>query len=318
MFDAHSYPKGALVLVMLRDLLGDELFFRVLSHFLHRYAFEAVDTNDFIRSVKTVTGQNLDWFFDQWLYKPGHPVFEVRSSWDAARHVVTLRVSQTQDVARGVPVFRVPVAIAVVTRSGRTTHKVWIREREETFDLPADDRPLLVRFDERNVLIKEIHFPKDEDELLYQLRNDDVIGRMAAADLVRQQGDQRTVDALAESAQHDPFWAVRRSAIEALGQVADPRVPATLLKTALDPHSAVRAAVLAALGHRKDPRLAEFFEDRFTNDQSELVKVEALRALGQTGDPSVIPFLQRAGSTPSHRNRVEAAAAEAIKQVGGR
>ena len=76
MFDRHTYPKGALVLHMLRNLVGDESFFAVLSHFLHRYAFDAVDTNDFIRSVKTVTGQNLDWFFDQWLFKPGHPVFE--------------------------------------------------------------------------------------------------------------------------------------------------------------------------------------------------------------------------------------------------
>ncbi|MCK7478387.1 MAG: hypothetical protein M0C28_14030 [Candidatus Moduliflexus flocculans] len=92
MFDSHSYPKGALVLHMLRSILGDEIFFKTLSHFLHRYAFDAVDTADFIRSVKTVTGQNLDWFFDQWLFKPGHPVFDIRSEWDAAKKTVRLKV----------------------------------------------------------------------------------------------------------------------------------------------------------------------------------------------------------------------------------
>ena len=90
MFDSHAYPKGALVLHMLRQQLGDAAFFETLKHFLHRYAFEPVDTGDFIRSVKTVTGQNLDWFFDQWLFKPGHPVFDVRSEWDPARKVVVL------------------------------------------------------------------------------------------------------------------------------------------------------------------------------------------------------------------------------------
>jgi aminopeptidase N len=130
MFDSHSYPKGALVLHMLRSILGDEIFFKTLGQFLHRYAFDAVDTADFIRSVKTVTGQNLDWFFDQWLFKPGHPVFDLRSEWDAARKVVRLKVAQVQDPANGVPVFRVPVTVKVVTAGKPEAHRIWIRERE--------------------------------------------------------------------------------------------------------------------------------------------------------------------------------------------
>ena len=152
MFDSHAYPKGALVLHMLRQQLGDAAFFDTLKHFLHRYAFEPVDTGDFIRSVKTVTGQNLDWFFDQWLFKPGHPVFDVRSEWDPARKVVVLKVAQVQDFARGIPVFRVPVSVAIVNAGGRSTSQVWIREREETFEFPSETRPLLVRFDPENVL----------------------------------------------------------------------------------------------------------------------------------------------------------------------
>jgi aminopeptidase N len=317
MFDRHTYPKGALVLHMLRNMVGDESFFKILSHFLHSYAFDAVDTNDFIRSVKTVTGQNLDWFFDQWLYKPGHPVFNIRSDWDEARKAATVKVTQVQDFNRGIPVFRVPVTIAIVTPKGKTTRAVWIREKEETFEFAAETKPLLIRFDEGNVLLKEVNFPKEVDELLYQFRNDDVIGRMAsAADLLRFKDDPRVFEGLAAGAQNDPFWAVRRSAIESLGKLADPRVQAVLKKTCLEAHSSVRTASLVALGDSRDRSLVEFYKERFTKDESQLVKAEALRALGKTGDPSVIPFLEKSASVPSYRDMVRNAAMQALKQVG--
>ena len=313
MFDAHTYPKGARVLHMLRGMLGDEAFFDVLSHFLHRYAFDAVDTGDFIRSVKTVTGRNLDWFFDQWLFKPGHPVFDVSSAWDPARKAVTVRVAQVQDFSRGVPVFRVPVAIAVVTPEGRTSTTVWIREREETFEFPAASKPLLVRFDEGNVLLKELTFPKPAEELVYQLQHDDVIGRMwAAAEVLRFKEDPRVFSALASGAQGDPFWAVRRAAIEAIAKIPGAEARAALTRGSGDANASVRAAAVAALGDLKDAGFLEFFRDRFERDASDLVKTEAVRAMGKTGSSAAVPILERALAVPSHRNMVRTAAAEAL------
>jgi len=317
MFDSHTYPKGALVLHMLRRQLGDAAFFDTLKHFLHRYAFEAVDTGDFIRSVKTVTGQNLDWFFDQWLFKPGHPVFEVRSEWDPGRKVVVLKVAQVQDVSRGIPVFRVPVSVAIVTAAGRSASQVWIREREETFEFPSETRPLLVRFDPDNVLLKEIAFPKQRDELLYQLNHDDVIGRMsAAAELSSLKGDPVAVAGLAASAQSDPFWAVRRGAIEALAKAAGAQGPAILRKAALDAHPSVRAAALVGLGDLKDRALLEFFKERFARDGSDAARAESLRAIGKLGDPSTVPFLEQSAAVPSYRNLIATAAKQAIATAG--
>jgi aminopeptidase N len=317
MFDAHSYPKGALVLHMLRAILGDEIFFKTLSQFLHRYAFDAVDTADFVRSVKTVTGQNLDWFFDQWLFKPGHPVFDIRSEWDAAGKVVRLKVAQVQDFAKGVPVFRVPVSVKVVTAGGSRVHRVWIRERERTFEFPAEMKPMLVRFDAANELIKEVTFPKDTAELLYQLRNDDVIGRMAAAGELAAAPDRPGVFAgLSWSARSDPFWAVRRQAVGALAQrMQSPEVSALLRKACQDPHSSVRAAAVGALGASKDKRLGAFYKDLFRKDGSVRVRAEALRALGLTGDASVVPFLRESAAVPSHQNMIRRAAEDALKQL---
>jgi len=316
MFDSHSYPKGARVLHMLRSLLGDEAFFATLSHFLHRYAFDAVDTADFIRSVKTVTGRNLDWFFDQWLFKPGHPVFDVKSAWDPAAKVIRLSVAQVQEFSRGVPVFRVPVAVKVVTPKKTDLRTIWIEKREETFDLPSEEKPLLVRFDADDVLIKEMTFPKERDELFYQLRHDDVIGRMeAAAALLAFKDDPRTPEALAASLQSDPFWAVRKSAIEALAQFGAKSEVAVLKKACRDPHSQVRAAALTALGNLKDRALVELYKDLFRKEASARVKAEALAAIGKTGDPSAAPFLKQAAAVPSYRDMVRRAAESALKLV---
>jgi len=315
-FDSHSYPKGALVLHMLRNLVGDEPFFKTLSYFLHRYEFDAVDTQDFIRAVKTVTGQNLDWFFDQWVFKPGHPVFDIRSEWNEAGKTIKLKVTQVQDFSRGVPVFKMPASVKIVTPKGQDTKTVWIREKEETFEFSAEQKPYLVRFDEGNNLLMEYTFTKDLDELIYQLKNDDVRGRMwAASELVKFKDDPKVFQSLSACALKDPFWAVRRSAIETLGKIQARDVPAVLKKACLDERSAVRAAALVALGDRKNRSFIEFYKERFQKDTSYLVQAEALRALGKTGDPAVIPFLENAASQPSHNNVFKTAAESARKDV---
>jgi aminopeptidase N len=315
MFDSHTYPKGARVLHMLRSLVGDEAFFKTLSHFLHRYAFDAVDTADFIRSVKTVTGRNLDWFFDQWLFKPGHPVFEVKSEWNAAGKVVRLKVVQVQDLSKGVPVFRVPVSIKLVTPGKADVRKVWIKEREETFEFPLEAKPLLVRFDEDNVLIKEIAFPKERDELLYQIQHDDVIGRMeAAAGLLAFKEDPQTAAGLIASVRTDPFWAVRKSSLEALARIKAKNGPAVFKKACQDPDSQVRAAALAALGDLKDRTLLDLYKGLFQTDVSYRVQAEALTAIGKAGDPLAVPFLKQAAAVPSYRDMVRRAAETALKQ----
>ena len=94
-----------------------------------------------------------------------------------------------------------------------------------------------------------------------------------------------------------------------------PEVSALLRKACQDPHSSVRAAAVGALGASKDKRLGAFYKDLFRKDGSVRVRAEALRALGLTGDASVVPFLRESAAVPSHQNMIRRAAEDALKQL---
>jgi len=316
LFDAHSYPKGAIVLHMLRSLIGDDAFFRTLKHFLHRHAFQPVDTHDFMKAVKTVTGQNMGWFFEQWIFSPGHPVFEIASRWDADAGKIKLDIRQVQDTSLGIPIFRMPVIIGITTPQGNSSHKVWLKEAEESFEISCPQKPLMVRFDEGNCLLKEWSFPKSLAELIFQLENDDVIGRMwAASELKRHGDDPQAVSHLQQSAREDGFWAVRERALETLRGLDREEFIPLFRRMSLDANSAVRTAALAALGAFQRPDLAGFFKERFQKDDSYRAQAQALEALGKTGEKSAASFLKQASQTESPRHVIRTAAERALKEL---
>jgi len=261
-FDRHTYPKGACVLHMLRFILGDKPFFRALRHFLHKHEFQPVDTHDFMIAVKEATGQNLDWFFEQFIFKPGHPLFDISYKWDENIKKVQMKVAQIQDYSLGIPVYKIPVIIGITTSKGKVAKKVWIKQKEEIFEFAANEKPLMVRFDDGNYLLKEWTFEKKIDELLYQLKNDDVIGKMwAASELVKFEGNSLVAEELTERMQNDPFWAVRRSALEALSKFKAKMNIELFKKMCSDKNSKVRTTAIRILGDTRDSKLVSFFKD---------------------------------------------------------
>lgn len=315
-FDSHTYPKGAAVLHMLRFVMGDKPFFRTLKHFLHKHEFQAVDTHDFMTAIKDVTGQNLDWFFEQFIFKPGHPFFKISYTWDEQSQKIKLKVVQTQDTSQGIPIYTIPVIIGITTPEKKISEKVWIKHKEQAFEFPVDKKPLLVRFDEGNYLLKEWTFKKKLEELLYQLKNDDVIGRSwAASELAEFQDDPMAMRGLKDRAQNDEFWAVRRSAIETLGTLKKKEHLSLFKETCEDKNSKVRVAALGILGNYEEPELVSLFKKQFIEDDSYLAQAEALRAIGKCGDRSHLSFLKEAAKMESPRNVIKIAADWAIKEI---
>ena len=81
LLNSNNYPKGAWVLHMLRGLLGDEIFFRGISKYYNRYNNRTALTKDFMKIMEEVSGKNLQYFFDQWIFSPGYPIIEFEQTW---------------------------------------------------------------------------------------------------------------------------------------------------------------------------------------------------------------------------------------------
>ncbi len=314
--DSHSYPKGATILHMLRFVMGDKPFFRSLQHFLEKHSFQAVDTYDLMKAVKESSGQNLDWFFEQWIFKPGHPVFNISYQWNESTRKLKLRIIQTQDTSTGVPIYKTPVIIGIVMPEERFSKKLWIRGKENEYVFGVKQKPLMVRFDEGNHLLKEWNFEKSLKELLFQLENDDVIGRMwAASELLKFPDESKAITALIDRAENDSFWNVRKDAVELLGEIKRLEQIKLFKTKCEDKNSRVRTAALKVLGELNDPGLVSFFKDRFLKDDSYRAQAEAINAISKCGGKADIPFLKKAVQMKSPRSIIKRAAERALKNI---
>ena len=91
-----SYQKGGAIMDMLRTYLGDDVFFAGLQKYLKDNAFGNGEAHQMRLAFEAVSGQDLNWFWNQWYFAPGHPVVTIDYAWDAASKTQSVTVKQTQ------------------------------------------------------------------------------------------------------------------------------------------------------------------------------------------------------------------------------
>jgi aminopeptidase N len=161
LFDATLYKKGALVVHMLRETVGDDMFWRALNRYLNDNKDGDVETADLERAFEKTTGKDLKWFFEQWVYKAGYPELTTSYSYDAVSKQVSVDVEQTQTPDATTPaVFRLPLDIELVTAEGARTETVDVTQRKQRFSFPLSGKPLAVNFDKEVKLLKKINVPQ--------------------------------------------------------------------------------------------------------------------------------------------------------------
>lgn len=303
-FDRHLYEKGSLVLHMLRYILGDDLWWKAIRFYVERNRERVVITPEFQRAIEEATGRNLDWFFDQWVYRGGHPQFKVAWEWNDAAKLAKVTVSQTQNVDDLTPLFRMPVVVDFALDSGeRVACRFEVSEREQTFYASLPEKPKLVRFDPGNFVLKQLEFRPGKEMLIYQLeRDDDVIGRIRAAQELARAGGPDAVAALKRAVLEDPFWGVRNRAARALGSMRSEAALDALIECLprVD-HPKARRGVVMALGEYRSEKAADALIALLERgDPSYYVEAESAKALGKTRSSRAFETLLRQLEKPSH------------------
>ena len=155
---AITYYKGACVLHMLRYTLGDSMFFNVLKSFATDSAggfkHNTVATDDFIAKAGAVAGEDLSWFFNQWVKEPNHPVYQNNyifyniggGTWKAR---FTAKQTQTNSVFHKMPL----VLKFSFTTGSDTSVRVMNDVNNQKFDFYFSRQPTAVVFDPNNDIV---------------------------------------------------------------------------------------------------------------------------------------------------------------------
>ena len=310
LFDRHLYEKGSLVLHMLRRTVGDELFFKSLNLYCTRHRGHNVITQDLQRAFEDATGRNLDFFFDQWVYKEGHPELEISSSYDDKQKLASVTIKQTHKTSDTTPLFRFPITIALMDADGNEVrHQVEIKEKDNIFHLPAESAPKAVRVDPGFDVLKTFKHKRGREALEKVLQHaPEAIGRAEAARELGREASPKAVAALREAMLNDKFWGVQADAATALGTVRTSDARDALVEGLALTHPKARRAVARALGEfRGDVDAAAALAGVLEKgDPSYFVESEAVYALGRTRDKNAFPHLQSALTRDSYLETVRA------------
>jgi aminopeptidase N len=312
-FDRHAYQKGALVLGMLRYVLGDEAFFRTLSHYAHKHEWQSVETNDLKVAIEEVTGRNLDWFFEEWLYARGYPEYEVSHAYTNGSLRVTVR--QMQETSDGTPLFRMPVEIEVIGKGGPRKFSILPEKREQEFYFASDERPLCVLFDAGDHILKTLRHEKSRQELFYQLRRAvEFTARMRAARDLAAFKDEDVIEHLRRALLQDDAAGVRMSAAIALAEMGStPAREALIIGLKRNTEARVRRAVCWALGRfRGDEQAIAALKRVIDTDASYFVAAFAMRALAHATGDGAYEVLIRMLSRASYQDVLRATVFDAL------
>jgi aminopeptidase N len=288
------YPKGAVILEMLKYVVGREDFNRAIRWYLNRNAYGNVDSHDLLRAFHEVTGQSLDWFWEQWLYRGGEPSYVVSAvSSDSS---TTFNVAQMQIKEPYIGLFKMPIWFEVWFTDGTAAREmVWIEKDRQTVEIahPKGKKVAYTLFDPDNRVMKQASFTKPSVQLIAQARSaqhlldriDAMVGLNASTwDIKR--------PVFTEIASAGKSVKERTLALEFLKDDAASR---KILKQSLaDKHYLVRQSAIQLIDSLRADELAA--ATKLLNDSSYVTVNEALKKLLKSDSKNTENYLLNSAS----------------------
>ncbi|HDZ41437.1 MAG TPA: M1 family peptidase [Bacteroidetes bacterium] len=154
LLNTNSYQKGSWVLHMLKNELGDDLFWTGIQTYYARYRNRNALTSDFVETMEDVSGRDLRGFFDQWLYRSGHPELKISWTYNNRRKEINMLVEQCQEGSA----YEFPLDLKIIDQSGSRMERIMVSREVQSFIIKTTDSP-------------DDIIPDPEVRLLFELRN---------------------------------------------------------------------------------------------------------------------------------------------------
>lgn len=313
----NLYQRGARVLHMLNQLVGDDIFWRASRRFLERNAFGLVETNDLKIAFEDVSGLNLDWFFDEWIFKAGAPEFEVEYRYGRDSLFLRVRQVQRQDSLTGV--FRMPLPLEFYLKNRVISDTVWLSRAEEIFTFPMPERPRFVIFDAGDAMLKTVRFSRADDELVAQLDAPRMIDRyLAARELTATTRDRSTASRRSQALrdrfpkERSPY--VREEIIRGFATLDSVIAPEVIRLALADSSVEVRRAAIDISYRIVDKRERASLLRPLLSDSSDNVIAAAIEMLSVTAPEEISASLTKLQGVQGRKGRLAEAWLNAVLQ----
>lgn len=156
----RSYAKGCVVLHMLRGVVGDSTFFNILRTYTNdpSVRYGVATTEDFLAIAESVSGIDLDYFFQQWIYGESYPKYSVVwGKQNISGNLYNLSLNIIQNVNSNPSFFTMPIQIKVNFAVGDTLITVFNNAQNQDFNLTVNGNPISISFDPGNWILKNIN-----------------------------------------------------------------------------------------------------------------------------------------------------------------
>lgn len=284
LFDRHLYQKGSCILHFFRSVLSDELWWKAINYYLNKHKLGSVETQDLSAAILEATGKNFQPYFDQWIYKSGHPEFKITYGWDSKKSQAHAWLLQKHTVSADVPLFKIPLEFYFLVngKEYRFSEKIEKREHNFKYKLPAE--PQVVMVDPNyTLLLKKVDYIKPSKVWLNQLKlAKNVLARIEAAHHIASWGTNRALDFLANAFKMEKFWGAQREIAMAIASMQSESALDVLISALRVKNPKSRRAVVEALARFKSSKVVKALAPLLGRDQSYLVQSEAAAALGST------------------------------------
>ncbi|MGZ3933047.1 MAG: M1 family aminopeptidase, partial [Bacteroidia bacterium] len=250
---ALIYQKGSQVLEMLKYVVGRDAYNRSVKRYLLAHKYANVDSDDLLNAFQDELGTPLDWFWDEWVYRGGEPVYNVimeDNTQDGNRRFTQFTVTQMQPKHELSGLFKMPIVFEVYYTDGSHDSKTeWIEKETQVVKMAntANKAIDFVLFDPNSQVMKTVTFNKPFEMLKAQaLRAPQLLDRYDAVAALKNFSPDQKRSLLEEVYRKNSFHAVKT---EAISQLCDDKNPESLklIKLALqDKDAQVRKGILNA------------------------------------------------------------------------